>query len=122
MHGLVLAIPALIGASACGSAGGEPYRAVPGGNPGRGAVALKTYGCGACHVIPGIGGADGMVGPPLTAFGRRTIIAGELTNSEDNLIRWIQHPQGVIPGNVMPDLGVTAQDARDIAAYLYTLK
>ena len=39
-----------------------------------------------------------------------------------NMIRWIQRPQDVDPKNVMPNMGVTDQDARDIAAYLYTLR
>jgi cytochrome c2 len=39
----------------------------------------------------------------------------------DNLVKWLRQPQNVVPGNAMPDMGVTPQDARDIAAYLYTL-
>jgi cytochrome c1 len=44
-----------------------------------------------------------------------------LPNSADNLVRWIQHPRTIEPKTAMPDLGVSNQDARDIAAYLYTL-
>jgi cytochrome c2 len=33
---------------------------------------------------------------------------------------WIQHPQRVSPGTAMPELGVTAADSRDMAAFLYT--
>jgi cytochrome c1 len=36
--------------------------------------------------------------------------------------RWIQHPQQVAPGNGMPDLGISDIQARDISAYLYTLR
>lgn len=106
--------------TACSGTDGA-YRTVDGGHADRGARALTTYGCGACHMIPGVAGADGMVGPPLTDFGRRTYIAGEVTNTEENLIRWIQQPQAIEPGTAMPNLGVTDQDARDMAAYLYTL-
>lgn len=45
-----------------------------------------------------------------------------LRNTPDNLMSWLENPQRVVPGNVMPDMGITAQDARDIAAYLYTLR
>jgi cytochrome c1 len=86
----------------------------------KGRLAIERYGCGACHTIPGVPGARGMVGPPLATVGGRMLIAGMLTNTPQNLVRWIQGPQAVAPGNAMPNLGVSASDARDIAAYLYT--
>ena len=55
-------------------------------------------------------------------FARRAYIAGQLPNDPENLVRWIQDPQGVEPGTAMPNLGVTAAVARDMAAYLYTLR
>ena len=91
------------------------------GYPERGARLIQQYGCGGCHTVPGVDRADGLVGPPLTRFGARSYIAGELPNSEDNLRRWIRDPQAVEPGTAMPDLGVSEIDARDIAAYLFTL-
>lgn len=108
--------------SAC--AGGEAKEtasAATGGDPDRGAQAIREYGCGACHVIPGVPGARGEVGPPLSDFGRRAYIAGALVNAPDNLVLWIRSPEVVEPGTVMPNLGVSRDDARDIAAYLYTL-
>ncbi|GJG89599.1 hypothetical protein tb265_47800 [Gemmatimonadetes bacterium T265] len=108
-------------AAACDDTGGAPFRGVDGGDADRGVRALGTYGCGSCHVVPGVDGAGGMVGPPLTAFGRRSYVAGVLPNTQENLVHWIQQPQAVVPGNAMPNLGVTDRDARDIAAYLYTL-
>ena len=63
-----------------------------------------------------------MVGPPLVGWARRTMVAGYLPNTPDQLVRWITAPQSVAPGNAMPNLGVTDRDARDIAAYLYTLR
>ena len=83
---------------------------------------LQRYGCGACHRIRGVDGADGQVGPPLTGIAIRSQIAGRLVNRPDNMILWIRHPQQVDPGNGMPDLAVTEQDARDMAAYLYALR
>lgn len=115
------AVCAAASVTACDDTGGAPFRAVDGGDPARGVRALGKYGCGSCHVIPGADGARGTVGPPLTAFGRRTYVAGLLPNTQANLVHWIRQPQAVSPGNAMPNLGVTDRDARDIAAYLYTL-
>lgn len=83
---------------------------------------MVEYGCGTCHTIPGVRGANALVGPPLTAFGDRAYIAGTLVNTEENLARWIRDPQSVEPGTVMPDLGVTEEEAASIAAYLHTLR
>jgi cytochrome c2 len=88
------------------------------GDPARGARLINSYGCGSCHTGAGGQGADGRVGPPLTGIGSRMYIAGRLQTSAENLQRWIRDPQGIDPGNAMPDLGVTPDDARDIAAYL----
>ena len=99
----------------------EPPPQVPGGNPANGAALIASFGCGSCHVVPGVREAVGTVGPPLTDFGRRGFIAGELPNNADNLIRWIMDPQEVEPGTAMPDLGVSEAQARDIAAYLLDL-
>ena len=93
-----------------------------GGNVGRGKAAIGRYGCGSCHTIRGIDGANAVVGPPLDNIAVRGYLGGHLPNSPDNMMKWIQHPQAVDPRNVMPDLGVTDQDARDISAYLYTLR
>jgi cytochrome c oxidase assembly factor CtaG len=69
--------------------------------------------------IAGVANARGEVGPPLTQFSRRAYIVGLLINNPDNLVKWLRSPQSVIPGNAMPDTGLTEQDARDIAAFLY---
>lgn len=87
-----------------------------------GAILITRSGCGSCHAIPGIQNADGMVGPPLTGFARRTIVAGILPNTPPMLVRWIRYPQEVAPGNAMPDGGLSDAQAHDIAAYLYTLR
>ena len=108
---------------ACGDKlGGVPAPQVAGGHASDGKRAMQTYGCGGCHVIPGVDGASGNVGPPLTGMGSRRTIAGLLPNEPASLIRWIQYPQDVLPGNVMPNMSVSDQDARDIAAYIYTLR
>ena len=91
------------------------------GNPDRGRRFLFAYDCGSCHVIPGIAEADGTVGPPLGGVANRSYIAGLLVNTQDNMSRWIRDPEQIEPGSAMPNLGVTAEQAEDIAAYLYTL-
>jgi hypothetical protein len=42
---------------------------------------IASYGCGSCHSIPGVPGADSMAGPPLHCFYERTYIAGRLPNT-----------------------------------------
>lgn len=109
-------------------AGCQDGRAMPGytvqtgGTAAGGMQVIATKSCGACHTIPGIRGANGAVGPPLFFFSRRTFIAGELPNTPDNLVRWVRSPQSVEPNTAMPNLGLTEQQARDVAAYLYTLR
>lgn len=99
-----------------------PVQPVSAGQPEQGRQLLASFGCGSCHTIPGVGGADGRVGPPLVGLQNRAYIAGRLPNSQDNLAQWIMHPQEVDPGNAMPDLGVPQEAAQNMAAYLYTLR
>ncbi|HEU4629072.1 MAG TPA: hypothetical protein VFS08_04980 [Gemmatimonadaceae bacterium] len=115
------AVAAVVVATACVEGPAAESRAVPGGDAALGRAALERYGCGACHLVPGVRAARGMTGPPLTDFAHRAYVAGALPNEPDALVRWIMHPQAVEPGTVMPDLGVSEADARHIAAYLYTL-
>ena len=88
----------------------------------RGRRAMQQYACVTCHVIPGVVGSNAPVGPPLTGMGSRKFIAGVLPASTDNLVWWLRAPHLVSERNAMPDLGVTEQDARDMAAYLMTLR
>jgi cytochrome c2 len=117
--GLVLLLALL--SSGCRSQE-ETARRLTGGEPGRGPVLIRKYGCQTCHTIPRVPGADGMVGPPLDRLAGRTYLAGRLPNTPQNLMRWIRDPQGISPGTAMPQMGVTEQDGRDIAAFLYTLE
>jgi len=91
-------------------------------NSHRGAKLIARLGCGACHSIPGIENARGLVGPPLDNIGKRTFIAGLLPNTPDNMVRWLETPQIVVPGNAMPNMELSDQDAEDITAYLDTLR
>jgi len=99
-----------------------PARPVPGGDPAAGKQLLADRGCGSCHTIPGVHGANGLVGPPLDHFARRTYIAGEVINNADFLVRWIEVLHAIEAGTAMQNLGVTEGQARSMAAYLYTLR
>jgi cytochrome c len=96
------------------------YAADP-GSPKRGKIALEQYACASCHIIPGVIAPAGHVGPTLAGMSGRSIIAGLLANTPESMIEWIRHPQKVSPGTAMPDMGVTDQDAQDMAAYLGSL-
>jgi len=112
-------------ASACGGmneAGAREAAALTGGDPSRGPDLMRKYGCQTCHTVPGVVGANGLVGPPLAGIASRSYIAGVLPNAPDNMLAWIRDPQRVDPKTAMPNTGVTPSDARHIAAYLYTLK
>jgi cytochrome c1 len=76
----------------------------------------------ACHRIPGVRTVRRLVGPPLTRIARPACLAGRLPNSPKDIERWIQHPEQIDPQTVMREMNVTESDARDIAAYLYTLR
>ncbi len=83
------------------------------------AVSLMIhYGCPTCHVIPGVPGAVGKVGPSLDDLSQRSYLAGTLQNTPQNLVHWIQHPQSIHPGTAMPEMGVTPQEAQRIAIFL----
>jgi cytochrome c2 len=123
---ILLPLAALVLLTACSDLSSEQVRAsyimTAGGNARAGRQDIRKYGCNACHTIPGVAGARGLVGPPLDGIANREYIAGELQNTPENLMKWIQHPHQVEPHTVMPEMNVSEQDSRDIAAYLYTLR
>jgi cytochrome c len=93
-----------------------------GGNPHRGADLIVKSNCGLCHEIPGIDGAAGHIGPSLAGIATRTLIAGFLPNTPENMQTWLRNPQAVVPGNAMPNMELKDDEAKDITAYLYTLR
>jgi cytochrome c2 len=99
----------------------DRVHALTGGDPEAGRLALAQRPCAGCHEIPGVRGAKGKVGPPLSGFAGRVFIAGRLNNTPDNLTAWIIDPHAIDPQNAMPPTGVSPREARDMAAYLYTL-
>ncbi len=119
---IIAALSALL-FSACGGGEDEHIAEITtGGDAQRGAATIARYGCGSCHIIPGISGAQGLAGPPLSGMANRIYIAGVLQNIPGNMVRWIEDPKAVDEKTAMPNLGVTQPEARDIAGYLYTLK
>ena len=92
------------------------------GDPERGRQLLRQFGCGACHRISGVADAQGNVGPPLDGVAKRVYLGGVLPNSPASMARWIRAPQAFDPQTAMPNLGVGEEHARDMVAYLYTLR
>jgi cytochrome c len=88
----------------------------------RGLAAIQRYDCGVCHEIPGVDGAHGLTAAPLTRFARRSFVGGVVPNTPDDLTRWLLNPRALDPLTAMPSVGMSEQDARDIAAYLYELR
>lgn len=107
---------------ACGERSGAPLAQIAGGDPRTGKVMIAQTGCGVCHVIPGVRGARGTVGPTLQHFARRAYIGGNLPNRPDALIQWVADAPSLAPGTAMPRMPLTPQQARHVAAYLYTLR
>jgi cytochrome c2 len=106
--------------AACGGHGaGTP---ATGGDAATGKRLVTQYQCGACHAIPEVPGAGGDAGPPLAQFGRLSYIANGIPNQPAQLTAWLIDPPAMKPGTAMPALGLTEQEARHMAAFLYTLK
>ncbi|HEY0747714.1 MAG TPA: c-type cytochrome [Steroidobacteraceae bacterium] len=85
----------------------------------REAKALIAANCGACHRVPGVARAKGRVGPSLGQISRQQIIAGHFVNTPDELTRWIEHPQALLPGDAMPETGLSHEQVLKIVDYLY---
>lgn len=92
------------------------------GNLDEGRESLKTYGCGGCHQIPGVLGANGRVGPQLNNWSKQHYIAGKLINEPNNLVKWLRDPQKMDNHTAMPNLNISEQEAWDMASYLYSLE
>lgn len=121
MRALLRLLPLLL-LGACLDRGEPPaHLAIPGADAAQGRRLMVEHGCGACHRIPGVRNARTMVGPPLDDYAQRGYVAGMLPNRPANLIAWLRNPPAVNPWTAMPNLGLDEGEARDMAAYLYTL-
>lgn len=113
---------ALATVSACSHGEADARALTNGGDATRGRELMRTYGCGSCHTIPRVPGAESTVGPSLAGEATRAYVAGVTPNTPENMIRWIMNPPSIDDKTAMPNLHVNARDARDIAAYIYTLQ
>ena len=118
MRVALIALAALVVAG-CGR---ETTPPALGGDPENGKLLLRQFGCGTCHEIPGVAAAKGRVGPPLEGLAGRVYLGGVLPNTPENMAAFIREPQRFAPRTAMPDLGVTEPHARDMVAYLSTLR
>ncbi len=85
----------------------------------KGEQLFKMKGCIGCHSLQAVDAPKGMIGPNLATVGSRAYIAaGWLRNTDENLEHWIREPQTVKKGVLMPNLGVTADEAKALRAYL----
>jgi len=84
---------------------------------------FTNAGCIACHAIEGVEGAEQEVGPDLTHFGSRRVLAGGiLENTPDNVARWLDRPGDVKMGARMRDYGLTDDQIEALVAYLESLE
>ena len=100
----------------------QPEPPALGGDPENGKLLLRQFACGSCHMIPGVAAANGKVGPPLAGVASRVYLAGVLANTPQSMASFIRSPHKADPKTAMPDMGVGEAHARDMVAYLYTLK
>lgn len=118
MKSLLTAFCLSISVAACGE---QLVVTMAGASAERGKEAIRTHGCVACHTIPGVAGPKSHVGPPLEKIARRAYIGGMVPNVPSEMIRWLKDPPQVDPRTAMPAMGISDAEARDMAAYLYTL-
>ena len=92
------------------------------GNPVAGRALFATKGCAGCHGVVGMASANGITGPNLSNVTLRPRLANEaIENNPETMVKWIMDPPAMKPGTAMPKLGVNEQEARDLAAFLYSL-
>lgn len=114
----------LVGALAagCKDEPGPQSLEIAAGDPERGKAAIARVACTACHEIPGVRGFSGVVGPSLAGFAGRAMIAGAVPNRADVLAAFVRNAPSIVPQTGMPPLPLDEQDARDVVAFLYTLR
>jgi cytochrome c oxidase subunit II len=87
-----------------------------------GRAAFESLSCINCHVIKGTK-AIGKFGPDLSHLASRsTLAAGMITNTPENLKKWINDPQEVKPGCLMPSLKLGGPELDQLVSYLGSLK
>jgi len=85
----------------------------------QGETLFRNKGCIGCHSLQAKGAPTALIGPNLANVGARSYIAaGWLKNTDENLEAWIQNPQALKKGVLMPNLGVKPDEAKALRAYL----
>lgn len=118
---LMTLVVATAGPAACSDKTDLP-RTLAGADPARGLEIIDHTGCGACHAVPGIDWPKGASAAPLDGFGDSPLISGRLPNQPDTLVRFLRDAPSLDRQTAMPPMPLTEPEARDVAAYLYTLR
>ena len=83
---------------------------------------FETTSCINCHAVSGTA-ANGRFGPDLAHFvSRSTIASGAAENTPANVRLWIQNPDAIKPGSLMPAMKLSDADLDAVTAYLETLR
>jgi len=103
----------------------ERGASMTGGDPAAGKEKIVVHDCHSCHEIPGIPVNPDRRGPSLKHWSKQSTIAKKWPNTPDNLEDFLQHPERMLHGNglksEMTMSSVKPADAKDIAAYLYSI-
>ena len=111
----------LISMTACADKREQP-RELTGADAAAGLAVIERVGCAACHRIPGVDWPTGAVGGSLAGFADRSMIAGRFPNQPQALAVWVRNAPSMDPTTGMPAMPISPAEARDVAAYLYTLE
>lgn len=112
---------ALLCLAGCADKSGLP-RELAGADAMRGQATADRLACAACHEIPGIPWPEGRTGGTLAGFASRPMIAGRMPNQPETLVRWLRNAPALDATTGMPPIAMSVSEARDVAAYLYTLQ
>jgi cytochrome c oxidase subunit 2 len=83
---------------------------------------FQSMACINCHTVRGTP-ANGMFGPDLThLMSRSTLAAGVASNTPENLRAWVNNPNALKPGALMPAMQLSRPDLDQLVAYLLTLR
>jgi len=83
---------------------------------------FETTACLNCHAVAGTV-ANGRFGPDLThLMSRETLASGAVKNTAENLKLWIQEPDALKPGSLMPPMHLEDRELNALVSYLVTLK
>jgi cytochrome c1 len=120
-YGVAAPVSLLLAFAGCSQVETAVQQPLLGADHEAGRAVIAEVACGVCHVIPGVPGARGIVGPSLAGFARRQLIGGVAPNQPAVLTRWVRDAPSIAPSTGMPALPLTEAQARDVAAFLLTL-